>query len=70
MKVFKQEILDKYEVRYDKLHNRIVFPIKNIEEKIIAIKGRTLYSNYKDLGIPKYIYYQKIITNDFLFGLL
>lgn len=64
----KQEILDKYEVRYDK-HNRIVFPIKNIEGKIIAIKGRTLYSNYKDLGIPKYIYYQKIITNDFLFGL-
>ena len=65
----KQEILDKYNVRYDKKGNRIVFPIRNSEGKIIAIKGRTLYENYADLGIPKYIYYQKIITNDFLFGL-
>lgn len=64
-----QEILDKYQVRYDDSGNRIVFPIRDIIGSIIAIKGRTLYSNYKDLGIVKYIYYQPIGTNDFLFGL-
>lgn len=65
----KQEILDEYDVRYDKCGNRIVFPVRDSNGKIIAIKGRTLFNNHKDLGIPKYIYYQKIETNDFLFGL-
>lgn len=65
----RQEILDKYDVRYDKYSNNIVFPIRDINGKIITIKARTLYPNYEDLGLTKYIYYTKIITNNFLFGL-
>lgn len=64
-----QEVLDKYDVRYDKQNNKIVFPIRDINGEIITIKARTLYPNYQELGITKYIYYQKIITNNFLFGL-
>lgn len=64
-----QETLEKYQVRYDISGNRIVFPIRDITGNIIAIKGRTRYDNYKDLGIVKYTYYQSIGTNDFLFGL-
>jgi DNA primase len=64
-----KEVLDKFQVKYDIKGNRIVFPIRNQEGKIISIKGRTLYDNYADLGVSKYIYYHKIITNDFLFGL-
>ena len=64
-----QEVLDKYNVRYNKNSNAIVFPIKDAEGRIFAIKSRTLYENYKDLGIPKYKYYHPIGTNDFLFGL-
>jgi DNA primase len=65
----QQDILDKYNVRYDKKGNAIIFPIRDINGNIIAIKARTRYENHADLGIPKYMYYQKIITNDFLFGL-
>jgi DNA primase len=65
----KQEILDKYNVRYDLYNNSIVFPIRDINGRIIAFKARTLFENYADFGIPKYQYYQKIITNDFLYGL-
>lgn len=65
----EQQILDKYNVRYDKYNNAIVFPIRDINGKIIAIKARTLFKNHQDLGIPKYQYYQKIISNDFLYGL-
>lgn len=64
-----QEVLNRYDVRYNRKGNSIVFPIKDIEGKIIAIKARTLYINHRELGIPKYIYYNDIITNDFLFGL-
>ena len=64
-----QQILDEYEVRYNKQGNAIVFPIRDIAGRILAVKARTLYPNFRDLGIPKYIYYQSIGTNDFLFGL-
>ena len=65
----KQEILDKYNVRYDKVTDSIVFPIYDINGKIITVKARTLNCLYQELDIPKYKYYNKIITNDFLFGL-
>lgn len=64
-----QESLDKFEVRYDNYSNRIIFPIRDEFGKIIAIKGRTTFDNYRDLGIVKYIYYQAIGANDFLYGL-
>jgi len=63
------EIMDKYQVRYDSRSNRAVFPIINKEGKIINIKGRSLYEKFKELGIKKYLYYYKLGTNDFLFGL-
>ncbi len=64
-----QESLDKFEVRYDNYGNRIIFPIRDSVGNIIAIKGRTIYKNFRDLGIVKYIYYQAIGANDFLYGL-
>lgn len=60
---------DKFEVMYDVLDNRIVFPIKNDNGKILSFKGRTCEENYKILGIPKYIYYYKIEGKYYLFGL-
>lgn len=65
----QQEVMDRYDVRYDILGNRIVFPIRNLEGDIISIKGRTLFSDYKERNVAKYIYYYPIGSNDFLFGL-
>lgn len=64
-----QKVLDKYQVRYDDKANRIVFPIWDNDGNLINIKGRTLYDNYKELGISKYTYYYPLITNNFLYGL-
>ncbi|CAB1251508.1 DNA primase [Ruminococcaceae bacterium BL-6] len=64
-----QDAIDKYQVRYNPEDNSIVFPIWDNNGNIIAIKRRTLYKNYKELGIPKYQYYQKIGALDFLYGL-
>lgn len=64
-----QDIMDKYQVKYDEKSNRAVFPIFDINGSIINIKGRTLYSNYKELGIKKYMYYYPLGSNDFLYGL-
>lgn len=64
-----QKVLDKYQVRYDDNANRIVFPIWDNDGNLINIKGRTLYDNYRDLGISKYTYYYPLSTNNFLYGL-
>lgn len=65
----KQDIMDKYQVRFDENGNRAVFPIFDNEGNIINVKGRTLYENYRELGLHKYIYYYPLGSNDFLYGL-
>lgn len=62
------EILEEYQVRYDPFSNRIVFPIKDMEGNIIAVKGRTLEPDYKQKKIPKYLPFQEIGNIDFMFG--
>jgi len=64
-----QEVMDKYLVRYDDRSNRIVFPIWDNKGNIINIKGRTLYENFKELGIKKYLYFYPLNRLDFLYGL-
>lgn len=63
-----QEVMDKYNVRYDEIGNRIVFPVWDNEGNIISIKGRTTIPNFKELKLRKYTYYYPIKTNNFLWG--
>jgi DNA primase len=65
----EQDVMDKYQVRFDDKGKRAVFPIFDIDGNIINIKGRSLYDNYKELGLNKYIYYYPLGSNDFLYGL-
>lgn len=64
-----RESLRKYEVKYDPLTNRIVYPIKDINGKIVNVGARTLNQRYKELGIRKYSYLYKWGTIDILYGL-
>jgi DNA primase len=59
---------DKFDVSYDVLDNRIVFPIRNYEGNIVSFKGRTNDVDYKIKGIPKYIYYYPIDGRFYLYG--
>lgn len=57
-----------FEVAYDLLNNRVVFTIRNDYGQLISFKGRTMYENYKYLGIPKYYVYYDTPTNHILYG--
>lgn len=59
----------KFQVSYDSLDNRVVFPIRDDLGKLLTFKGRTLDKNYKINGTPKYIYYYTYIGEQYLFGL-
>lgn len=65
----EQNVMDLFDIRIDTIGNRIVYPVYDIEGNLINIKGRTRYSNYKALKLPKYINYYKVGVMDYFQGL-
>jgi len=54
------EALKIYNIRIDHDANRIVYPVFDEDGQFIGVKGRTRLAAYKELGLSKYINYQKI----------
>lgn len=61
--------MNAFGIRVDRLKNRIVYPVRDIEGRLLNIKARTRYKNYKQLKIPKYINYFEVGDMDYLQGL-
>ena len=59
---------EKFNISYDVLDNRVVFPIRNDDGLLISFKGRTCNPEYKIRGIPKFINYYPCSNNNYLFG--
>lgn len=59
------EILDKYDIRFDEVSRRIVYPVYDNNGNLINIKGRTIYEDFKEKGIPKYINYYQVGVLDY-----
>ncbi|MEG1563850.1 MAG: CHC2 zinc finger domain-containing protein [Bacteroides sp.] len=63
------DVMEKYQVRYDPIDNRIVFPLRSPSGDILNIQGRTLDPNFKEKGLRKYTYLYYMGTLDTIFGL-
>ena len=63
------ESMRKFQVRFDAVANRIVYPIRNVDGKIISVHGRTMDADFKAKKIRKYTYYTPIGILDTLYGL-
>jgi len=61
--------LDRFQVYYDRFDNRLVYPIKNLEGKIVNVGGRTLDPDFKAKGLRKYTYYAGWGTISVVYGL-
>lgn len=62
------EALKTYNIRIDHDANRIVYPVWDSDGNLIGVKGRTRLSTYKELGLSKYMNYNKIGTLDYFAG--
>lgn len=51
------ESMERFSVRYDPFSDRIVYPIKNSDGKIVNIGGRTLDPEWKEKNLRKYTYF-------------
>lgn len=65
----QQDVMDLFGVLVDTWGNRIVYPVYDIYGKLINIKGRTRYKNFKQMKIPKYINYFEVGVMDYFQGL-
>lgn len=62
------EIMDKYQVYYDGVSDRIVYPIRNISGEIINIHGRTLDPDFKEKKLRKYTYFYPLGAQCTIYG--
>ena len=63
-----EEEMKKYEIRIDPTSNRIVYPVRDADFQMIGVKGRTRFKNYKELGIMKYMNYNKLKILNYFTG--
>lgn len=61
--------LDKFQVFYDSFSDRLVYPIRNMDGKIVNIGGRTLDKDWKDKGLRKYTYFKQWGELNTIYGL-
>lgn len=62
------ESLDKYQVRYDAVSDRIVYPLRNMDMRIANVGGRALDPHWKDKGQRKYCYFFPWGTVNTIYG--
>jgi DNA primase len=65
----RQEEIELFEIRLDDKSNRIVYPVYDVYNNLINIKGRTRFINYKKMGICKYINYFPVGVMDYFQGI-
>lgn len=61
--------MERFQVRYDPLYDRIVYPVRNLDGKIVNIGGRTLDPRWKEKKLRKYCYYHQWGTIQTIYGL-
>lgn len=62
------EALKTYQIRIDHNANRIVYPVFDADNNFIGVKGRTRIKAYKELGLSKYMNYNKVGVLDYFQG--
>ena len=62
-------VLEKFQVKYDKFSDRIVYPIRNPDGAIVNIGGRTLDPDWKERKLRKYCYFYKWGEMKTIYGL-
>lgn len=61
--------MERFQVRYDPFADRLVYPVRNLDGKIVNIGGRTLDPRWKEKKLRKYCYYYQWGTINTIYGL-
>ena len=61
--------IDKFQVYYDSFSDRLVYPVRSLDGKIINVSGRTVDEQWKEKGLRKYTYFKPLGTLNTIYGL-
>lgn len=61
--------MKRFAVAYDDFSYRIVYPIRNLDGKIINVSGRTVDDQWKEKKLRKYTYFKPLGILDTIYGL-
>lgn len=61
--------MKRFAVAYDDFSDRIVYPIRNLDGKIINVSGRTVDEQWKEKKLRKYTYFKPLGILDTVYGL-
>lgn len=64
-----EESMVKFQVKYDAISDRLVYPIRNLNGDIVNIGGRTLDPAWKEKGLKKYCYFYQWGRLELVYGL-
>jgi len=64
-----EESLERFQVRYDSFSDRIVYPIRDVEGRIVNIGGRTVDPEWKEKKLKKYCYFYPWGSMNTIYGL-
>lgn len=64
-----KESLDRFQVYYDAFSDRLVYPITDLDGKIVNIGGRTLDPEWKEKKLRKYTYFYNWGQLNLIYGL-
>lgn len=63
-----RDVMERFQVRYDSFSDRIVYPIRNPEGKIVNVGGRAVDPEWKEKGQKKYCYFFPWGTMQTIYG--
>ncbi len=63
------DVLRRFQVAYDDFSDRIVYPIRSVDGKIINVSGRTVDTQWKEKKLRKYTYFKPLGILDTIYGL-
>lgn len=71
---FPRKLIEDYQVgitdsQFKQMSNRIIFPIRNIDAQIVGFTGRTLYPDWKERKIGKWVHSKGFVAADNLFNI-
>ena len=71
---YPKELIESYQIGvtsegYKQMSNRLIIPVRNIDSQIVGFTGRTLFPNWKDKKIPKWVHSKGFICGENLFNI-
>jgi DNA primase len=71
---YPKDLIENYQIgitsdKYKQMSNRLIIPIRNLNSQIVGFTGRTLFPNWKNLKVAKWVHSKGFVAAENLFNI-